>query len=134
MLRILLSLLILVSPNAFAVEESVGRYTLTQTTATAEQRFPLIQIKTLTIPLSVQTNQHAVDYVLRQTGYRVATNRVRTPEDQLLMRKPLAEVCRNYTNTTLLEMLNSIAGIGFTPVVDPINRLVAFEAIYDFTD
>ncbi len=134
MLRILFTLLLLFSLDAFAVEESVGRYTITDTTATAEQRFPLIQVKSLDIPRSILTNQQAVNFVLRDTGYRVATARVRTPEDLLLMGKPLAEVCRSYTNTSLMEILNSIAGLGFTPVVDPINRLVAFEAIYDFAN
>lgn len=132
MLRTIFTLMLLFSGQTFSAEQSVGRYTITDTTATSEQRFPLIQVKSLEIPRSIQTNQQAVDFVLRNTGYRVATTRVRTPEDLLLMRKPLAEVCRNYTNTSLLEMLNSIAGLGFTPVVDPINRLVAFEAIYDF--
>ncbi len=132
MLRTICLLILSLAGPALAAEEYVGRYTITETTATSEQRFPLIQVKSLTIPRSILTNQQAVDFVLRNTGYQVATSRVRTPEDLLLMRKSLADVSRHYTNTSLLEMLNSIAGLGFTPVVDPINRLVAFEAIYDF--
>jgi len=132
MLRILLTLMLLYSLDALAVEQSVGRYTITETTATAAQRFPLIQVKSIEIPQSIRTNGQAVDFVLQQTGYQVATARVRSPEDSLLMAKPLAEICRHFRNTSLLEILNAIAGLGFTPVIDPINRLVAFEATYDF--
>jgi len=134
MLRVLLCLLLLTTSQVLASQEWVGRYTVTETLASPEQRFPLIQMKTVVIPRSVQTNLQAIEFVLQQTGYQLASERVRTREDLLLMEKPLADVSRSYTNITVLEMLNSLAGLGFAPVVDPINRLVAFEAIYDFIE
>jgi len=66
------------------------------------------------------------------TGYSQASDSVRTPQDKALMRKRLALSNRDLVNLTILEMLSIVAGIGYVPVVDPINRLVAFEAVYEF--
>jgi len=134
MLRVIFSFIIVLSTSAVAAEQAVGRYTIADTTATAEQRFSLLQTRSLDIPRAIQSNGQAISYLLRDTGYRMATNRVRSAADVLLMSKPLAAVSRTYANTRLLEILDAIAGLGFTPVIDPINRLVAFDAIYDFTN
>lgn len=124
--------LLMMCASVCASEVSVGRYTITETAASKAQRFPLAQVKKITVPQTVLTNRQAVEYLLVSTGYSQASDVVRSQEDNALMRKPLALSNREFVNLTILEMLSIIAGLGYAPIVDPINRLVAFEAIYEF--
>lgn len=117
---------------ALAAEVSVGRYKITETQASQVQRFPLIDVRTTKFPLTIRTNRQAVDYLLMSTGYSQASDSIRTPQDKALMLKPLALSNREFLNLTVLEMLSIVAGLGYVPIIDPINRLVAFEAVYDF--
>lgn len=133
MVRLLLLVLGVGIAGQCTADVQIGRYTIIDTTALPEQRFPLIQVLTVTIPHGVSKNSQAVDYVLNQSGYRQANARVRSPQDQMLMQRELATINRSFENITILEMLSAIAGLGYSPVVDPINRLIAFEATYDFT-
>ena len=123
---------LLLNPFAHAAEVSVNRYTIAETHASNAQRFPLIDIRTTLIPTSVTTNRQAVEFILKDTGYSQASNSVRSISDNALMQKALAKSNRELANLSVLEMLSVIAGLGYVPVVDPINRLVAFEATYDF--
>lgn len=126
-----LSLLIMCT-SVCASEVSVGRYTIAETEASKVQRFPLIEVKTIIVPQDAVTNRQTVEYLLMSTGYSQASDIVRSPEDKALMRRPLAHSNREFVNLTILEMLSIIAGLGYKPVVDPINRLIAFEAVYEF--
>ena len=130
---VFLLLLLLLSYPAQSAEVSVGRYTLSENEASKAQRFPLIDTRTTSIPATVITNRQAVDFILMQTGYAQASDSVRSMPDKMLMRKAVAKSNRKLVNLTVLEMLNVIAGLGYVPLIDPINRLVAFEATYDFT-
>ena len=84
------------------------------------------------MPLTIATNKEAVQFLLTSTGYSQASDVVRSAEDKAMMRKPLALSNREFVNLTILEMLSIVAGLGYVPIVDPINRLVAFEAVYEF--
>lgn len=120
------------SSVTFANEVSIDRYTITETQASKAQRFPLIEVRTTFVPINIKTNGQAVDFLLLSTGYTQASDSVRSPQDRVLMNKPLALSNREFVNLTILEMLSIVAGLGYVPIVDPINRLIAFEAIYDF--
>lgn len=132
MTRLILLSVLFISSLAKANEVSTSRYTITDTEASAVQRFPLIDVRTTNLPSNIVTNRQAVDYILMSTGYSQANDSVRSPQDRTLMRKPIALSNREFVNLTVLEMLSIVAGLGYVPIVDPINRLVAFEAIYDF--
>lgn len=132
MVRLLISILVVFSSTGFAAEKSVGRYTIAETQASKDQRFPLIEVRTVNVPLTIATNREAVQFLLTSTGYSQASDVVRSAEDKAMMRKPLALSNREFVNLTILEMLSIVAGLGYVPIVDPINRLVAFEAVYEF--
>ena len=132
MVRLLVSFLMVFNASTFAAERSVGRYTIAETQASKVQRFPLIEVRTSNVPQTFMTNREAVDFLLMSTGYSQASDLVRTPQDKALMRKHLAVSNREFVNLTILEMLSIVAGIGYVPIVDPIHRLVAFEAVYEF--
>lgn len=132
MIRILICYLMAFSSVTFANEVSIDRYTITETQASKAQRFPLIEVRTTFVPINIKTNGQAVDFLLLSTGYTQASDSVRSPQDRVLMNKPLALSNREFVNLTILEMLSIVAGLGYVPIVDPINRLIAFEAIYDF--
>jgi len=122
----------LVSFVSESKEVYVGRYSIAETQASKAQRFPLIEVRTTTIPVTISTNREAVDFLLMSTGYSQANDFIRTPQDKALMNKPIALSNREFVNLTILEMLTVVAGLGYVPIIDPINRLVAFEAIYEF--
>ena len=132
MVRILVSLLMMFQLSAFAAERSVGRYSIAETQASQAQRFPLVEVRTLSVPATIVTNRDAVDFLLMSTGYSQSSDVVRSHQDIALMRKPLALTNREFVNLTVLEMLSVVAGVGYVPIVDPINRLIAFEAVYEF--
>ena len=132
MKKIYLVVVLLISSSVGATEVSVGRYTIAETQASKVQRFPLIEVRSATVPKTILSNRQAVEYLLMSTGYSQASDSVRTPQDRALMRKHLALSNRDFVNLTVLEMLSIVAGIGYVPIVDPINRLVAFEAVYEF--
>jgi len=132
MKKIYLLILLFVSASVSASEVSVGRYTIAETQASKVQRFPLIEVRSTNVPQTIMTNRDAVDFLLMSTGYSQANDSVRTPQDIALMEKPLALSNREFLNLTVLEMLSIVAGLGYVPIVDPINRLIAFEATYEF--
>ena len=132
MKKIYMVILLFISVSVCASEVYVGRYTITETQASKVQRFPLIEVRSMKVPQSIITNRDAIDFLLMSTGYSQATDSVRSPQDRVLMNKPLALSNREFVNLTVLEMLSVVAGLGYVPIVDPINRLIAFEAIYDF--
>lgn len=124
--------LLLLTTHVFAQDVSVDRYTLVNPAASAEQKFPIIEVKTISISARVTTNSEAVDIVLTGTGYSQAQTNNRSQADLALMNKPLADINRQFTNMTVHEMLKAIAGVGYAPIIDPINRLVAFEITNEF--
>lgn len=132
MARLIVVSMLFFNSVAMATEVSIERYTITETQASKVQRFPLIDVRTIEFPQTIRTNQQAVDYLLISTGYSQASASIRTPQDKALMLKSLALSNREFVNLTVLEMLSIVAGLGYVPVIDPINRLVAFEAVYDF--
>ena len=132
MRTIFLLVCFLVSVVSESKEVYVGRYSIAETQASKAQRFPLIEVRTTSIPVTISTNRQAVDFLLMSTGYSQANDSIRTSQDKALMNKPIALSNREFVNLTILEMLTVVAGLGYVPIVDPINRLVAFEAIYEF--
>ncbi len=132
MKKIIVIVLLLANSFCFAGEVSVGRYELANTEPSKAQRFPLVEVRSEAIPMNIRLTGEAVDFILMRTGYEQAAYEVRSPQDVALMSKPLALANRELVNLPVIEMLSIIAGLGYKPVVDPINRLVAFEAVYEF--
>lgn len=130
--KIIVIALLFANSFCMAAEVSVGRYELANTEPSKAQRFPLVEVRSEIIPPSVRLTGEAVDYLLLRTGYMQARYEVRSAQDVTLMSKPLAMTNRELVNLPIIEMLSIIAGLGYKPIVDPINRLVAFEAVYEF--
>ena len=99
--------------SVFAQDVIIDRYTLVNPSASAEQKFPLIEVKSISIPTHVVLNSEAVDVVLTGTGYTQALTENRSQADLVLMKKPLADINRVFTNMTINEMLKAIAGVGY---------------------
>ena len=118
--------LLLFSIQSNADEIRTSPLTLQQVNAEEDQTFSLLQIKSIHFPQSVSTVGDAVDYLLHGTGYKQAHPASRSEQDQLLMNRLLADSQRSYSQVSLINVLHSLSGIGFDPIVDPVNYLVAF--------
>jgi hypothetical protein len=132
MLRTLILFLSLFTSLASASETASSPLTLTQTAPAPGQSFPLLVVGTIIIPPSLETVGEAVNHVLSGTGFKQAHLSVRSKQDILLMDRPLANVQRSFQQVPMVDILDAIVGIGFEPVIDPINYVVAFDISGDF--
>ena len=123
----ILCLLLLVTLSSVAETSRVGRYYSVNNEAVEAHYFPLHELKSINIPSSTVSIGKAVDYILQGTGYAQAQRSARSTDDFALMAKPLASINREFDNVTVLEMLRAVAGLGYVVIVDPLNKLIAFE-------
>jgi len=119
--------LIMASSPLQATEVQVGRYTLRSATPTEAQADLMTAVVTIRFSDRIQTIGEAVRYLLRDSGYRLASQIALDPETKALFRLPLPAVHRNLGPITLRQSLETLAGPTFRLVQDPVHRLIAFE-------
>jgi len=119
--------LIMVSSQLQASEVQVGRYTLRSAIPTEAQADLMSAIVTIRFSDRIRTIGAAVEYLLRDSGYRLASPVALDPETKALFRLPLPAVHRNLGPLTLRQALETLAGPTFRLVQDPVHRLVSFE-------
>lgn len=108
-------------------EVPVGRYSVLTPLATPEQADILQTVVNVQFPQKVTTVGEALDYLLLRSGYRLAETRSMDPGMRILLSKPLPEVHRTLGPITIEEALKTLAGHVYRLVVDPLNRLIAFD-------
>lgn len=117
-----LILLLLLSANSWA--ES---YALVKPTPTNDQRDVLNVIITLKFPNQVETVGDAVDYLLRRSGYSLATAPYSDPSQPTLLKLDLPQVHRSIGPIRLRFALQMLAGGAWVLVEDPVNRKISFD-------
>lgn len=105
----------------------VGRYSVLKPLATPEQADILQTVIQVQFPQQVTTVGEALDYLLLRSGYRLAETRAMDPGMRILLSRPLPEVHRTLGPITIEEALKTLAGHVYRLVVDPLNRLIAFD-------
>ena len=119
--------LIVASSQLQASEVQVGRYTLRSAIPTEAQVDLMSAIVTIRFSDRIQTIGTAVGYLLRDSGYQLASPIALDPETKALFRLPLPAIHRNLGPISLRRALETLAGPTFRLVQDPVHRLVAFE-------
>ncbi len=104
-----------------------GRYTSAMVGATTAQVDPLSAIIRTEIPLGTYSVGDAMVYLLRATGYRLASPVAADPAVGTLYHMPLPQVQRSLGPITVRDALSVLAGPAFAVVIDPVNRLVSFD-------
>ncbi len=123
----LIVLIYSITMNVSATDIKVGRYTSMQPVATPQQQDPLSVIIDVTLPQDIVTVGDALPYILKRSGYYMATGKVADPALPRLLNTSLPEIHRRLGPITLRNGLKTLAGNSWTLVEDHVGRLVSFE-------
>ena len=116
------------SAGAANTPMQIGRYSIIPAVATAAQADPLQTMVQIHFPAPhISTAGEAVHYLLRNSGYRLAEPEASDPAMAGLLNHLLPKVHRHLGPMTLQAMLSTLAGNAYRIVVDPVNRLIAFD-------
>lgn len=116
--------------NSFATNDSlqrVGRYLTVDAKPLSAQRDLLSQIIQVHFPVSVQSINDAMQYLLRFSGYSLVPANQMNSAFKITLSKPLPAIDRHFGPMSLKDALVTLAGPAFTLVHDPINRTVNFQ-------
>ncbi|MFV0279036.1 MAG: pili assembly chaperone [Parahaliea sp.] len=105
----------------------VGRYSVLAAGPTKGQRDLLAVTNAIDIPIDVQTVGEALQWLLRDSGYRLAGVSVMPDEVKAMLELPLPGVHRRFEPMPLQTVIGLIVGPAFDLVQDPVHRLLAFE-------
>ena len=129
--RVLACLLVIqFSSSTLVAEEEevqVGRYSSVQPLPTPSQEDVFQTISSVDFPNSVETVGDAVNHVLVEQGYKLASGDKVDERMQVLLDLPLPKSHRSLGPMTLKTILETLAGPVWFVVQDPVHRLVAFE-------
>lgn len=112
--------------------QRVARYSTIAPVPTAAQVDPLDAVVTVVFPEQLTTVGEALHYVLRRSGYRLASAEAADPAASVLAKQPLPEVHRKLGPITVARALGTLAGPAWIMVVDPVHRLVSFELAKEY--
>jgi len=116
--------------NAVAGDEpmQIGRYSIIAPVATASQADPLQTMVAIRFPKPhISTVGEAMQYLLRQSGYNLAKPKAADPTMGKLLNHLLPKVHRQLGPMSLQTMLSTLASSAYQIVVDPVDRLIAFD-------
>ena len=116
-----------ISPQLYASEVQVGRYSTLRAQPTAAQADLLSTTITVRFPERIQTLDEAVRYLLQRSGYRLADHHAVNSATADLLGLPLPAVHRSLGPITLRQALETLVGPVFRLVQDPVHRLISFE-------
>jgi conjugative transfer region protein (TIGR03748 family) len=125
----LLLLGIIFSKLCFADESSsqIGRYLTLSNKPKFSQIELLSQIIQVRFPQNIQTINTAMNYILRFSGYELASQNNMGNEIKIMLNKPLPIVDRELGPMSIKDGLLVLAGPAFYLIEDPVNRLVIFR-------
>lgn len=105
----------------------VGQYLSVKNEALAIQQDLLTQTFQVKFPANVKTVREAMQYILRFSGYALASDsQLVTPVKAMLV-LPLPLAHRALGPITLQDGLIALAGNTFTLLADPVHRLISFR-------
>ena len=105
----------------------IDRYSIVVAAPTAGQRDLLAETSAISIPNDIEILGDALRWLLRDSGYRLADDRVLSDDVHAMLTLPLPAAHRQFEAMPLRVVVELIVGPAFHIVQDPINRLLAFE-------
>lgn len=115
------------SVAAKSVAIQIDRYMAVADQPSLSQRNPLEQILQIHFPKSVNTTNQAIRYLLRYSGYSLASIQKLSKPVREMLDLPLPLVDRKLGPITLRAALEVLAGHAFKLVVDPVHRVISFK-------
>ena len=112
----------------------VGRYSVIAVRPTAGQQDLLSVARAITIPSNIKRVGDAPDWLLHDSGYRLADDAVLSEEVVAMFDLPLPAAHRQFEPMPLNAVLGQMVGPAFRIVEDTVHRLIAFERCKDASD
>ena len=120
--------------TAISTLTQIDRYSVIAVRPTAGQRDLLSVTRAITIPGDIESVGEAFHWMLRDSGYRLATDTVLSEEVRAMLELPLPAVHRRFEPMSLQTVLGLMIGPAFHLIQDPVHRLIAFERCADGPD
>ena len=120
--------------TAISTLTQIERYSVIAVRPTAGQRDLLSVTRAITIPGDIESVGEAFHWMLRDSGYRLATDTVLSEEVRAMLELPLPAVHRRFEPMSLQTVLGLMIGPAFHLIQDPVHRLIAFERCADGPD
>jgi conjugative transfer region protein (TIGR03748 family) len=104
-----------------------GRYSYLPAKPRPEQLNPLLTVIDVHIPDGINTVKESTQYLLQFSGYQLS--QTVKPESHViaLLSRNIPEVHRHFEQVVLRDALLALCGNGYRLLVDPVNRMVAYE-------
>jgi conjugative transfer region protein (TIGR03748 family) len=109
------------------VQVQTGRYSFIPAKPRAEQLNPLLAVIDVQIPDTIVTVKDSAQYLLQYSGYQLSQTAGHEPHAAALLRHNIPEVHRHFEQVVLRDALLALGGNGYRLLVDPVNRMVAYE-------
>ena len=110
----------------------VGRYSSVSTQPTNTQMDLLAVIIEIKFPHSIDTVGSALEIMLINSGYRLATLSAVDPNLSILLNSPLPNIHRSLGPMSLGAALKTLSGRSWDLIIDPVHRLISFDLIKDY--
>ena len=120
--------------TAISTLTQIDRYSVIAVRPTAGQRDLLSVTRAITVPGDIESVGEAFHWMLRDSGYRLATDTVLSEEVRAMLELPLPAVHRRFEPMSLQTVLGLMIGPAFHLIQDPVHRLIAFERCADGPD
>ena len=106
--------------------KQVARYSVIRPRPSSGQQDLLAVAVPLRVPDEITTVGGAVEWVIRDSGYRLAASDRLSAGVQDMLALPLPKAHRQFQPLPLKAVITLLAGPAFVPVHDPVHRLLAF--------
>ena len=123
---LVVTLLSVLSFQAYAAETQIGRYTSELSKPSFAQKNLLAANLDIKFPKDVVTVREAFEYLLEPSGYRLAIGEL-DPDIELLYRQILPQVHRHLSSISLADALQVIATDVWRLNANPVLRTVTFR-------
>ena len=104
-----------------------GRYSFLAAKPRIAQLNPLLSVIDVQIPETIVTVKDSAQYLLQFSGYQLTQAISHERHVTALLQHPIPDVHRHFEQVILRDALLALGGSGYRLLVDPINRLVAYE-------
>jgi len=105
----------------------VARYSVLRPEPTPSQVDLFGTTRSVVIPQNIVSVKGALEFILVESGYRLAAGPMMPSLASSLLMLPLPKAHRQFDALPFNKILQLIAGPAFTVVHDPVHRLIAFE-------
>lgn len=114
--------------------QQVARYSVLRPHLMVGQQDLLSIAKALRVPNEITTVGGALEWVIKDSGYRLASPDQLTKDVKEMLQLPLPKAHRQFQAVPLRDVVLLLAGSSFVLVHDPVHRLIAFERCYASAD